>query len=263
MANGNPRSPRSPSYPSYTLEYCIVMVTKIYDNFGSGNYYAKRGEIAKTLGFSEAHLQTQVSSANQYGLLELKSGEGYKPSPLFVKIYKPIDEEQKQLSLIEAFKSPKLYVSLIEKFENQVLPKINPLSNILLQHFKISPTASEKAATIFVDNAIFLNLLNGENILRFSSNINVDIEDKSKNVVKKLEILNKNEESDKIPKDIFIDNSKGKEEQRRDNNFSEPFLPFNILLKGKRRAQLLLPNDIESNDFDTIINWMRLMKESF
>lgn len=56
--------------------------------------------------------------------------------------------------------------------------------------------------------------------------------------------------------------------QENNNNQNSGFIPsngvvINILLKDKRTAQLILPNDAMSGDLDTIINWIRLMKESF
>jgi hypothetical protein len=249
------RRRRSSPYPSYDIEYCLNLVKRIYDNFGSGNYYAKREELAKTLGISEGHLQTQVSSATQYGLLELKSGEGYKPTKLFIAIIKPINESQKNESLIQAFKSPNIYTSIIDKFENEKLPTLMPLSNILLQHFSFSDVASEKAASIFIDNAKYLKLLTEDNVLKLTNDFN-DTDKNSTDLIDELRTENTGEivKVETFEKDDNI-NSNIKIETE--------FTPFNILLKGRKRAQLLIPNDIVSSDFDTIINWIRLMKESF
>ncbi len=262
------RGPRSSSYPSYEINYCFKLVKRIYENFGSGKYYATRGEIAKIFGKSAAYMQRQISSSHQYGLLDLKTKEGYKPSQLFIKIHKPIDDDQKRKALLQCFMSPKLYGLLIEQFKNQILPSIDPLSNILLQHYNIFSNVSNKAATIFIENAKFLGLLTEDYFLRIDEEV-VD-ETQIKEEIKKVENddvdIKKDEKGKESIKQMTILEKEQKNSFKNQNEKSDQyvdFIPFNILLKGKRRAQIMLPNDIEVNDFDTIINWIRLMKESF
>lgn len=261
------RSRRSSSYPSYSIEFCISLVRKIYENFGSGNYYARREDISKTLGLSESFLQTQVSSASQYNLLDLKSGEGYKPSKLFIKIHKPVNSEQKHIALIEAFQSPTLYASLIKRYENETLPSLISLSNILLQHFGIADKVSEKAAKIFLANAKYVNALTTDNVLMLTPNIDKPSTDKigiieQEEIVPIKSVINSSSSVSATIAENNIDKMETIELQQN-NVSSGNFVPFNILLKGKRRAQLMIPDNIESSDFDTIINWIRLMKESF
>lgn len=252
------RGPRSSPYPSYTIQYCLDLVTTIYTNFGSGNYYAKREEIAKVLGISAANLQTKVSSANQYGLLELKSGEGYKPSKLFTSIHRPIDDKSKKAALIEVFKSPSLYASLIEKFEGEILPSEGPLSNILLHHHNISDGANVKAADIFIENARSLNLIKQDNVLMLADGVIIEEVE--------AEELNEDQNVERI-KDIPAilteqkqpPNSNGSNQNRPPVNS----IPFNIPLKGKSPAQLIVPENAKGSDFDFIVNFINLMRQQF
>ena len=43
----------------------------------------------------------------------------------------------------------------------------------------------------------------------------------------------------------------------------ESHIPFNIPLKGKRTAQIIVPPDVKSTDFDFIINFINLMKQQY
>ena len=57
----------------------------------------------------------KLSTATQYGLLELRSKEGYKPTDKFTSVYKPLSEEEKKKSEIECLLNPELYIKLVEK----------------------------------------------------------------------------------------------------------------------------------------------------
>lgn len=254
----NKRSQRSSPYPSYTLERCIELVATIYNNFGGTNYFAKREEIAQVVGVSAANVQTKVSSAKQYNLLELKSGMGYRPSSLFVSIYRPINEESKKEAIIEAFKSPALYSALIAQYENEMIPSEVPLSNIILHHHNISEGANIKAASIFIENARSLGLLTSENILTLSNK-----ESGMEDIV----------EAEDIDSEHNTYSQQQLEKTDFSRNTSEPIpspasvsgkkIPFNIPLKGKRTAQILVPEDVRSTDFDFIINFINLMKQQY
>jgi len=255
----NAKTQRSSPYPSYSLEYCLELVTKIYINFGAGSFYANREQIAKVLGISAAHLQTQVSSATQYGLLELKQGEGYKPSNLFRSIHKPLDEMSRLNAIKEAFKSPSLYAALITSFQNEIVP-IASLPNILLHRHNISDTASDKAATIFIENARSLGFLTDNNTL----SINGAVETYEQYEEVNDEAFGKDHRL-AAPVQTIETGTLQKTEQKQLVDFPTPngSIPFNIPLKGGRTAQIIVPSDVKSTDFDFIINFINLMKQQY
>lgn len=256
------RAPRSASYPSYSIEYCLELTTKIYTNFGSGNYFAKREEIAKVLGISAAHVQTQVSSATQYGLLELKSGDGYKPSSLFRTIYKPVNEIIKREALIQVFKSPELYKSLIATYENETVPAILPLTNSLIHHHNISDTAASKAASLFIENARHFGFLNNNNELLFGDTPQV-----IENEVYEEEEEEQAQPVNKLPSTVPTTRHTEKPYQENNQYFDlqspTNSIPFNIPLKGKRTAQIIVPSDVRPADFDFIVNFINLMRQQY
>ena len=185
---------------------------------------------------------------------------GYKPSILFLSIYRPTTEESKKIALIEAFKSPSLYSSLIEKFEGEILPTEVPLSNILLHHHNISEGANEKAAEVFIANARYLNLVTSDNVLLIAnySESKKPTETNIEHTIEEEPV--KNLQGDKNNVDLVRLN---KEEVNFESPLHRRTIPFNIPLKGNRTAQIIVPNDVKSTDFDFMINFINLMKQQF
>jgi hypothetical protein len=258
---------RSAAYPSYSLSYCLTICDTIYKNFGT-SHRATREELSTALNLSVGNLQMKISSCVQYGLLDMKSKEGYKVTELFVRYKRPIDDNQATSAKIEAFKNPPLYEGLIGAFDGEILPPVRPLSNILYQKYSISESACESAASIFIENAHELNLLSEDNELNVDeSKVNKAIEYYEEELpIKNTNRKDLNDNISNSTNAVII--SEANTEKNPNNSNQNGFTPsngvvINILLKDKRTSQLVLPNDAVSSDLDTIINWIRLMKESF
>ena len=145
------------------------------------------------------------------------------------------------------------------------LPSLRPLASILLQNHNISEKACDKAAEIFEENAKIIGILNDERRLSFD---NSDIE-----VFEEEEIINDepvidNPQTSRTP---VITNSN--QDSHSQNNNSESGsgnhfknsnpIPHNIPLKNKLPAQLLLPSDVSSADFDFIISYIGLIRNQY
>ncbi|WP_422008296.1 hypothetical protein [Roseivirga pacifica] len=158
-------SKRSSSYPSDTINKCIDFVSQIYKTHGD-SYFISREEIAKTFNQSAGSLQKRIGTCNQYDLLDLSVGQGYKPSSLFKKIFRPLNSNEVLEGKIECFRSPKLYQSLISLFEGSIVPTLDPLTNRLArEEYGLSDKAAHVAAKIFLENCEDLDLLDNENNL--------------------------------------------------------------------------------------------------
>lgn len=153
---------RSVAYPSNTVSHCVKLVETIYKIFGN-SIFISREQIAQKTQISDSHLQTQLSSAVQYGLLEMKPKEGYKATSLFTKIYKPLPNEDVRLSHLEAFKQPELYKKVISEGNNQIYT-VDGLSTVLFRKYKVSENASKNAAKVFLENAKALLLIDEEGL---------------------------------------------------------------------------------------------------
>lgn len=264
---------RSAAYPSYTLEDSLEFSEKIYKNYGS-SYRAKREEIAGALGYSVGSLTQKISSASQYGLLDMISKEGYQVTDLFVKYFRPISEKAKKEAIVQAFKSPPLYENLLAVFDNNILPPVAPLANILLQKHSISEKACDKAAEIFEQNIIFVGGLNQDRRISFNiEEIEVFedqeeiIEDTTPDVLDSKYSHSQESNTPNLYKDPvdFKNTSQNSNNQNfsKNNSNNNNAIPHNIPLKNKLPAQLLLPSDVTAADFDFIISYIGLIRNQY
>lgn len=198
--------------------------------------FTPKEAISKTLDVTGGRFFMNLSSCVQYGLLELKSREGYKPTQLFKKIQKPLTNENANDFLNECFQSPDLYKKLIEYFNEKQLPSINGLANLLDRNYGVKGVASTIAAKVFLKNAEALGLIGEGNTLKLESYIPFE--------------ENKTEEGkdNKTPPVLLIDPPKKE----------VPFFQYEIreipvFLQNKREAKLTLPVDFTDDDLNRII----------
>lgn len=266
-------SQRSAAYPSYTILESLDLATKIYKSF-STSYRATREQIADALGYGKNSINIKLSTATQYGLLDMVSKQGYQVTKLFVQWHRPMSEKSQKEALVEAFRNPPLYQKLLQTFEGDILPPQTPLASILLHNHNISDKACDKAAEIFVENAKIVNALNEDRLLSFD---NSDIEVIEEETIEAEQELDSGESSSRIPiiqkppvdknqnqgSDIsWQDQESSYEESKTMNSGSKP-IPHNIPLKNKLPAQLLLPSDVSSADFDFIISYIGLIRNQY
>ncbi len=251
---------RSAAYPSYSISDSLDFSEKIYKNYGN-NYRATREEIAEALNYSVGSLTQKVSAAVQYGLLDMKSKEGYQVTELFVKWYRPISDEAKHEALVEAFKSPPLYNDLIQVFEGNILPPLKPLANILLQKHNISEKACDKAAEIFEFNAELVSALTGERILVLDKEAKEIVVDD----FEQEEVEDKIQTDDNYNSPMVVQPPKPENENHTNSGSFENRkpIPHNIPLRDKLPAQLLLPSDVNQEDFKFIISYIQLIKDQY
>lgn len=166
---------RSIAYPSYTLDSSIKFVSQIHNEFTSLTF-TPPDSISKALGLSGGAFLQKLSTATQYGLLQLKKGEGYKSTELFDKITKPIPSEDVGQSILECLQHPELYKKLLEDFKNKQLPSENGLANMLDRLYGVKGNGAVVAAKVFFNNISYAKLVNDNNVLVLSNYISyVDI----------------------------------------------------------------------------------------
>lgn len=161
---------RSVAYPSYTIESCVNFTKRVDKEFTTVRYTPKEA-IAETLGTSGGAFLMQLSTCVQYGLLDLKQKEGYKPTGLFKKIEKPLEGENPNDFLNECLNRPPLYKKLLTDFKDKQLPSEIGLANMLDRNFGVKGGAATIAARIFLKNVKSLGLITEGNLLKIDSYI--------------------------------------------------------------------------------------------
>lgn len=153
---------RSREYPQYDLKFCIELTETI--NSKLGNRYSSAEQLSKAFNKSITYLGSQLSSCKQYSLLDLKKGEGYKPTEYFYKVTRGRTEADRLDASIYCLKSPSIYNDFIEKYNGQEVP--SDLPSIFYWDYDITEAAKDAAAKVFLENLNALNLISADGILQ-------------------------------------------------------------------------------------------------
>ena len=237
---------RSVAYPSYSISSCIELTSLIDAEF-TDIVYSLREDISKNLGLSGGALLMRLSSCVQYGLLELKSKEGYKPTPLYKKISKPLPSENVNDFLKECLLNPELYKKLINEFSNRQLPSTNGLANILDRNYAVKGNASTLAAKIFLNNLFALDLVDVDNTLNMDGQL-IHTKDVVQEVVPEV--------YDDTQKKVLLltdsESAKINEKTTTVRQVLSTEIEIPIFLRGGRGARLIVPADFSDEDMQRV-----------
>ncbi len=157
-------SAKRSSWVSRPHSAIVEFVANIYKNLGSYDYHSNKA-IAAANSLSPDSIKPQLSTAQQFKLLEIKHGVGYKITDLFVKIYLPENEAEKRSAVIESLKSPDTYQPLFKQYEFHVLPPVSGLKNYFVRNYQFKEAVAEKTAEYFVENLNEYELLDARGVL--------------------------------------------------------------------------------------------------
>lgn len=147
---------RSASYPDASLQEAINMIQKIKGALG--NTLFSRDSGAKALGYGGVNgaSAAKIAALVHFGLLS-RNGNVYRLTALADRIILPISDNDKIAAISESARSPKLYATLITKFNNSSLPAM--LNNILVHDHGINEKVTKKVVSDFVNSMEFAGLL--------------------------------------------------------------------------------------------------------
>jgi hypothetical protein len=195
---------------------------------------------------SVGSLLMKISSGVQYGLLEMKSGEGYKPSDIFTRIYKPLDDAEKRGAEIQCFLHAELHKQLYTQHIGKRLPAIGGLSILLFRNYKVAEDASERAAKIFIDNLKELGLLGEENyVLDISNEANPEPDEVSQAVTY-------------LPETPQIEQKQSGIVDISTQMVDAPPIP---VFTKNGIARLIMPNGFDADDLETVIEIITVYKK--
>ncbi|MBC7867403.1 MAG: hypothetical protein H7X88_07705 [Gloeobacteraceae cyanobacterium ES-bin-316] len=243
---------RSVSYPSFALDFCVKMSTKIQNEFTSVNYIPA-ADISKALNVRGGTFLTQLSSCTQYGLLELKKGEGYKPTALLAKILKPLPSENVEDFLVECLFLPEIYKKLFSEYQDKQLPSEKGLVNILDRLYGVKGNAATTAARIFFKNITVAKLVSPENELKIGTYIPYTLVEKENEGMEPGSSSNSKE-------GVYDPNLNSglpyliapTAQQLTVDPLTQKEIP--IFLKGENRmATVILPHDFSDEDLNKIV----------
>jgi len=231
---------KSKEYPANTLNQAIEFLMKLKD-------YPHDKPIAYSIAANEIGVSATtksftylLSSARQYGLITTSSGKTLKILENARRLIRPTESEYIINELKkECFNTPKLYIELIQQYNEQSLPPLETLINVLINFHGILVKAAKSAAQTFIDTAFEVGVAqNGVLVFNMTSepsaNGDNDVEDKQES---------------SGPADI---DTIGAESEGYDAPLSIPF-------GEKKKAMLYMPIGVDKEDAEYALEMIKLM----
>lgn len=237
------------SYVSRDHKSMVEFVSRIYRNLGHSDYHSNKA-IAVVHELSPDSIKQQLTSSQQYKLLELKHGTGYKVTDLFKRIYLPVNEAEGRSAIIDSLKSPETYAPLFKEYEYHILPPVSGIKNHFVRNHQFKEDVAEKTAQIFIDNLKDYNLIDGRGVLISAMKAPLNTPPTSDTPANNTDPAKKNVE---------------KEVKREEQDSFTPDKPKMIdivipLKSTKNTAHLLLPEDYKEEDLDRISKFVEALK---
>ncbi len=150
---------KSVLYPGVTWKECIDFIETV-DSFKlkTVSYL----EVARKYGLkspSTKSFTSRISASKQFGLTTTGNST-IQLTELARKILYPTDNNIKNVEL-ECLVNPPLYEQLISIYNDKALPNVSILSNILMNNYKITRSAKDAAAKVFLETCEQLDLIRG------------------------------------------------------------------------------------------------------
>jgi hypothetical protein len=226
---GDSKESKRRSYPVRELKYIIEFVTKIYNELGANQFHSKE-DIAKIHNLSPEYIKKPLSTCQQYRLLDLKHGVGYKVSALFVKIHKPLSEDERLSAIIESIRSIEIFNKLIQDYSGHSVPSLSGISNNIHRGFDLKTQIAQKVAELFVRNLNDFNLVDLSGQLTLKPNVKKQEQEKPKD-----DVVNPPDEKNSVV--------------------------INIPLKDGRKAYITIPENYTSADLLKISKFVDALKD--
>ena len=162
--NSQKDSKKRTSYVSRDHKSMVDFVAGVYKNLGHSEYHSNKA-IAAVHQLSPDSIKQQLTSCQQYRLLEMKHGVGYKITDLFTRIFLPVNDSEKRSAIIESLKSPDTYQQLFKEYEYHMVPPLNGIKNHFVRAFQFKDDIAEKSAQVFIENLKDYELLDSRGVL--------------------------------------------------------------------------------------------------
>jgi hypothetical protein len=233
---------RSAAYPGVSLEESFKFTLDVLKHFPTKDRIINRADIATVLETSESTVLRDVSACVQFGFF-IKLKEGYQISKLFRDIKDPLNDNERRKLFVTAFKSPKLYQQLIEKFDGHAVPE--ELKVHLIRFFGIAEKAAPSAAEIFIESAKFCGVLSDKRVL----DVNVIFDKITDNNIQVAEVIPQGENGSKNEDVInHIDITPKENEVRRLPAVNDLYEDVRVKVTNNKFIFLKYPQELNKKD---------------
>lgn len=232
---------RSPLYPIFSINETLDFVREIVK---IGGKKVSVETVASVIGMSVKtnSFKSRISTAKQFGLIR-GSGGAVELTDLAKKIVYAVSDYETQKALVECFLSAPLYRKIAERYENQAVPPVDKLGNILLLEYGITKSAKDTAAGKFIESAEQIGILkNGIIFLEADEDF---------------EPTPVQAEADELDSEVPIQQSKAVSSQE------ESGYRFTIPTLSGSMAHIVIPQDVTEKDLDFITLYIQNMLPAF
>ena len=149
---------RSPKYPSCSLQSALSYAEKAYEKIG--NSTVDSSTFIESMGYSGrsgASVST-LAALRYFGLLDGR-GEDVKFSELYLRIVRPVEENEAKIALNEAARNPTVFSEFFNEYE--ILPPKDILKSLAVRKYGFSEKGAKKFTSNLLDTSLLL--LNDEN----------------------------------------------------------------------------------------------------
>lgn len=243
---------KSALYPSVTWNDCMEFI-RVIDDFKLKTVAYKA--VAEKYGLHSVTTRSftyRIGTSKQFGLITT-SGSTIQLTELARKILYPTSSNIRALEL-ECFSLPPLYASLIERYNNKPIPEETILSNILMNEYRISKSAKDSAAKIFIQNCEHFELIKG-GVFVFSNNEENDsIVNYTESVISDNSSMENKEESNGLDNTRLLSN----------NNYESEYIVQTYPVESGKVAKISIPIDSTEDDLYAIRDLLEvIMRRKF
>lgn len=232
--------------PAKELSFVLNFVAKIYKELKTGVYHSKE-DIARLHNLAVNSIKSLLSTAQQYNLLELKYGVGYKVTPLFEKIFLSADNIDKKNSISESLSNPEIYSNILKEYNGRVFPDKEELNSILIKKYNLKKTVSNRVIEILFQNLKDYGFINDNNVLMMYF-------DKRDTINRDKKIISVKPEE---PVAALTANSLI-EIKKENSDMIEILIP----MRNKMKAIVKIPENYTNSDLDKILRIIQAYKDT-
>lgn len=247
MAQEKLAKERSPLYPVFSINESIAFVEEIVR---IGGKKVSVSTVASVVGASVKtnSFKSRISTAKQFGLIR-GTGGTLELTELAKRIFYKVDDRESKQDLIESFLSAPLYKKVVERYENQAIPPVDKLSNILLLEYGMTQAAKDVAASKFLESAEQIGILRNGIIM-----LEEDDDDLSSSIVPP---------TVSAPTEPAVSPEKASQTSGFAPAAETSGYCFTIPTLSGSLAQVLIPQDVTEKDLDFITLYIQNMLPTF
>jgi hypothetical protein len=249
---------KSPQYPQVPLYEGKNFTVNVYEKAGDSTPL-QRSDLSKYGQVPVRNTDAYTTSAKLYGWMTAEYGKGSSPiGSICTILRKPQGNEEKQCYL-DAFSKPEIYQKIISEYQRKPVP-FEGLEIYLIRTHHFSDVGAKLCATVFLENARFLGLINDDGI--FNPNDEVTINPPSEEKIKRPKPTSSPRKQATV--------QKGKGETQTAKHTPPVHQEFNqgdntgrtitIFIKGKRFSWNIPPG-MHQSDWDDIEVQIKQLKE--